>query len=365
MLAAIFDVILPATTAIVVSLGVMVFTALLFRLVRFLGRRSELASDLVKHAHLPTQTLLAIIAARIILVRYSKGDWVAPTRHVLLLALIAAVAWLLAALMLTVEETALERYRVDVSDNMRARRVHTQVSLVRRITIMVVSVLAVGAMLVTFPQARAAGTSVLASAGLVGIITALAAKSFFSNIIAGLQLAFGDALRLDDVVVVEGEWGRIEEMTLSYVVVKIWDERRLILPTEYFTTKPFQNWTRTSASVLGTIELDVDWTVPLDEMRAELERVVHGSELWDGRVCGLQVTNATGGYIQARALISAADSGKQWDLRCLVREALVTWVRREHPQSLPRMRAELAGADLQSSVTIPRQPNRQSAGRLG
>lgn len=360
MLAAIYDVILPATGAILVSLAAMVVAALGFRLLRFLGRHSELVSDLVKHAHLPTQSLLAVISARVIIDHYAAGDWVATAQHMLLLALIAAAAWLIAALMLVVEETAMERFRLDVSDNLDARRVHTQIGLVRRITLMVISVLALGAMLITFPQARAAGASVLASAGLVGILTALAAKSFFSNIIAGLQLAFGDALRLDDVVVVEGEWGRIEEITLSYVVVKIWDERRLILPTEYFTTRPFQNWTRTSASVLGTIEVDVDWTVPLDEMRAELERVVKGSELWDGRVCGLQVTEATGGYVRARALISAENSGKQWDLRCLVREALVTWVQREHPGSMPRMRAELAGTPSELRMSIPHQLDRQT-----
>lgn len=360
MLAALFDVILPATTAIAAALGSMVLAGLIFRLARFLGKRSELVTDLVRHSHWPTQALLAIVSARLILDHYSRGDWVAPTLHVLLLALIGVVAWLVAALILTIEETAMERFRVDVRDNLEARRIHTQISLVRRVTIMVVSVLALGAMLITFPQARAAGASLLASAGLVGILTALAAKSFFGNIIAGLQLAFSDALRIDDVVVVEGEWGRIEEMTLSYIVVKIWDERRLILPTEYFTTRPFQNWTRTQSSVMGTIELDVDWTVPLEEMRAELERVVHASELWDGRVCLLQVTEATGGWIQTRSLISASNSGNQWDLRCLVREALVTWVRHEHPQSMPRMRAELAGADLQPLSALPKQKDRQS-----
>lgn len=343
MLAALFDVILPATTAITVALAAMVLAGLIFKLLRFLCKGSELVCDLIKHAHWPVQTLLAVVSARLIIDRYSRGDWVAPTQHGLLLALIGVVAWLVAALVLTVEETAIERFRIDVADNLAARRIHTQISLIRRVTVFTVSVLALGGMLITFPQARAAGASLLASAGVVGILTALAAKSFFGNIIAGLQLAFSNALRLDDVVVVEGEWGRIEEMTLSYVVVKIWDERRLIMPTEYFTTKPFQNWTRSEASVLGTIELDVDWTVPLDEMRAELERVVHGSQLWDGRVCNLQVTEATGGQIQVRCLISAANSGNQWDLRCVVREALVTWVQREYPQAMPRMRAEIAG----------------------
>jgi hypothetical protein len=161
------------------------------------------------------------------------------------------------------------------------------------------------------------------------------------NLFAGLQLAFSDAIRLDDVVVVEGEWGRIEELTLSYVVVAIWDERRLVLPTSYFTTKPFQNWTRTRSQVLGTAELDVDWSAPIEAMRDELRRVCESSELWDGRVCVLQVTGAVGGTITVRALVSAHDAGTLWDLRCLVRERLVTWVWQRRRRALPTVRADV------------------------
>ena len=156
------------------------------------------------------------------------------------------------------------------------------------------------------PGVRALGASVLASAGLISVIAALAAQSTLGNVFAGLQLAFSDAVRVDDVVVVEGEWGRIEELTLTYVAVQIWDDRRLVLPTSYFTTKPFQNWTRTSSAVLGTAEIDVDWSVPVEPMRAELRAVCEGTELWDGRVCVLQVTDAVGGMIRLRALVSAA-----------------------------------------------------------
>ena len=208
-------------------------------------------------------------------------------------------------------------------DNRHARRVRTQVVLLRRLTIVVIVVLAVGVMLMTFPTVRGIGAGVLTSAGVVGVVAALAAQSLLGNVFAGLQLAFSDAVRLDDVVVVEGEWGRIEELTLSYVVVQIWDDRRLILPTSYFTSKPFQNWTRTEAAVLGTAEFDVDWSIPVQSMREELRRLVEGTELWDGRVCVLQVTDATGGTVKVRALVSAADAGSLWDLRCLVREHLV------------------------------------------
>jgi hypothetical protein len=230
---------------------------------------------------------------------------------------------------------------------------HTQVSVVRRVTVAVIAVIGVGAVLLTFPQARAAGASVLASAGIIGLVAALAAQTTLGNAIAGLQLAFGNALRLDDVVVVESEWGRIEEITLSYVVVRIWDDRRLILPSSYFTGTPFQNWTRNSSAVIGTVEFDVDWTVPVDEMRDAGRRFVEGSDRWDRRAYGLQITEATGGLVRARIMISAADSSALWDLRCLVREQMITWLQREHPSALPRQRAELHGTPVLLRAPVP------------
>jgi small-conductance mechanosensitive channel len=184
---------------------------------------------------------------------------------------------------------------------------------------------------------------VLASAGLISVVAALAAQSTLGNLFAGLQLAFSDAVRIDDVVVVDGEWGRIEELTLTYVALAIWDDRRLILPTSYFTTKPFQNWTRTGSAVLGTAEIDVDWSTPVEALRTELRSVCEGTELWDSRVCVLQVTEATGGNIRLRALVSAHDAAALWDLRCLVRERLVAYVWERHQHALPRVRAELDG----------------------
>jgi small-conductance mechanosensitive channel len=207
-----------------------------------------------------------------------------------------------------VDVAAITRYRVDVRDNRHARRVRTQVVVVRRVTVALISALAVAAMLMTFPSARAAGTSLLASAGILGVIAGLAAQSTLSNMFARLQIALTDWLRPDDVVVVEGEWGRIEDITLSYVVVHIWDDRRLIFPTSYFTQKPFQNWTRTESAILGTVEFDVDWAVPVDAMRDELRRIVEQTDLWDRRVSVLQVTDAVNGFVRVRALVSAADA---------------------------------------------------------
>ncbi|MGC9668142.1 mechanosensitive ion channel family protein [Planosporangium sp. 12N6] len=319
------------------------------RAVRRLGRRSLLLTALTEHSHRPLQltaTLLAVqIAVQPTTAYAADRPWRRILLHVLGLILIAATAWLVASLLLVLQDAALARFRMDVPDNRQARRIRTQVVMLRRITVAVVTVLAVGVMLMTFPSVRGVGATVLASAGVIGAVAALAAQSVLGNVFAGLQLAFSDAVRLDDVVVVEGEWGRIEEMTLSYVVVHIWDDRRLILPTSYFTTKPFQNWTRTQSAVLGTAEFDVDWSVPVQAVREEMRRMVEASDLWDGRVCVLQVTDATGGMVRLRALVSAANSGNLWDLRCLVREHLVAWVRDHRPTALPRLRAEVGDGD--------------------
>jgi small-conductance mechanosensitive channel len=261
-------------------------------------------------------------------------------------------------------DLALRRYRTDVSDNRHARRIHTQISVIRRIGIAGFAVLAMGAMLLTFPAFRAAGASVLASAGIAGVIAGLAAQSLLSNVFAGMQIVFSEALHLDDVVVVEKQWGRIEEITLTYVVVRIWDDRRLVLPTSYFLTTPFENWTRTEAAVIGAVELDLDWSVPVDSLRGELELALKENERWDGRTCTLQVTEATGSYVRIRALVSAHDAPTLWDLRCDVRERLVEWIRQEYPAALPKLRAEVAGpSPLQLETPMgPRESPPSGAG---
>jgi small-conductance mechanosensitive channel len=307
-----------------------------------LGRRSALAADLARTAHRPFRATLLLFAVQQAL-RARAGEFPGrdATLHTLVILFIAGFAWLVAALILVLEDVTLSRWRTDVPDNLRRRRIKTQVLILRRVTVAGIVVLAVGVALMTFPGIRALGASLLASAGLAGVIAALAAQTTLGNVFAGLQLAFSDAIKVDDVVVVEGEWGRIEELTLTYVSVQIWDDRRLLLPTSYFTSKPFQNWTRTGSAVLGTAELDVDWSVPIEGMRAELRAVCEGSKLWDGRVCVLQVTDAVGGSIRLRALVSAADAPSLWDLRCLVRERLVAWVWEHQRDALPRVRADV------------------------
>jgi small-conductance mechanosensitive channel len=321
------------------------------------GRRVHLLGELANRSHRPFQ-LLAVVYVLEIGLRSSglSGGWRGPVVHALDLVLIGAAAWLLTGLLFVIEDGALTRFRTDVRDNQQARTVHTQVQVIRRFTAVSVAVIAIGAMLMTFREARLVGTSLLASAGVAAAIAAFAAQTLLSNVFAGLQLAFGKSLRLDDVVVIDNEWGRIEDITLTYIVLHIWDDRRLILPTSYFTTHPFENWTRNESSLLGSVEFDLDWAVPVDDMREELRTVLTRTSEWDGRVSVLQVTDAVDGNVHLRALVSAPDAPTLWDLRCLVRERLVTWLREQHPEALPKTRAEV-GAEVRppgdGRITLP------------
>jgi small-conductance mechanosensitive channel len=215
------------------------------------------------------------------------------------------------------------------------RRMRTQLKLIRRLVNVLIGVIAVGVVLFSFPEVRAVGTSVLASAGIQSHVAGLAAHSTLGNLVAGIQLVYSDAIRVGDVVVVEDEWGTIGEITLTYVVLYIWDERRLILPATYFTTQPFTNWTRKSDLIKGTIFLDVDWRVPIRELRAKFMEIVNSAETWDGRGANMVVYDATGGHVTVRFTVSSKDSDDIWDLRCHVREELVVWLQSNHPDALP------------------------------
>jgi small-conductance mechanosensitive channel len=259
------------------------------------------------------------------------------------IVLIIAIAWLLVKLILVCETVILTRYRVEDKDNLEARKIYTQVRIIRRILIFVIALVAFSAILMSFARFRRLGTGILASAGVAGIVVGFAAQRTLGNLLAGIQIALTQPLRLDDVVIVENEWGWIEEITLTYIVVRIWDLRRLVLPISYFLEKPFQNWTRTSADLIGSVYLYVDYTVPVQEIREEVLRILKNSA-WDGRVWGLQVTDATEHSMQLRAIMSAPDSSTAWDLRCEVREKLIDFMRTKHPEALPRFRADLQGS---------------------
>jgi small-conductance mechanosensitive channel len=232
----------------------------------------------------------------------------------------------------------LNRYDFNSEDNLDARKVYTQFKIIERIINFIIIILALSLALMTFDGIRKLGISLLASAGLAGIIIGFAAQKLLATILAGLQIAITQPIRLDDVVIIENEWGWIEEITLTYVVVRIWDKRRLIVPTTYFIEKPFQNWTRNSADILGTVFIYADYTLPIDEVRKELTRILESDSNWDGKVNVLQVTNAMENTIEIRVLVSASDSPTAWNLRVNVREKLIKFLQKKYPESLPKTR---------------------------
>lgn len=263
-------------------------------------------------------------------------------------AIIFCATWLLIRAINTVREVILSQYDMDMKDNLKARKVYTQFRVLERIIIFIVILIAIAIALMTFDGIRRIGVSLFASAGVAGIILGFAAQKLIGSILAGFQIALTQPIRIDDVVIVENEWGWIEEITLTYVVVRIWDKRRLIVPTTYFIEKPFQNWTRVSADILGTVFIYTDYMVPVDELRNAFMKMLKESGLWDGKTGVMQVTNATDRSLEIRALMSAVDSPTAWDLRVYVREKLIQYVQQHYPESLPRTRIEMPGSSNQS-----------------
>lgn len=305
-------------------------------LVRFVARRRyrRTLTKLHENCHKPFMAVLVVAANYIVLFEY-ENRFVAGIRHALLLVLIVVAAWLVIRVLFVIEDFALQRLNMDVPDNRRIRRLRTQVALIRRLTGAAITIIAIASMFMTFSELRTLGASLLASAGIVGVIAGLAAQTTLTNVFAGMQLALTDSLRYDDVVVVEGEWGRIEEMTLTYVVVHLWDERRLVLPTTYFTKTPFQNWTRHETRVIGAVQLHLDYRAPVEVLRTEAQRIVEASDLWDRREWVLQVVDSTQLTMVVRVLASAADAPSAWDLRCEIREKLIVFMRDNYPEYLP------------------------------
>ena len=257
--------------------------------------------------------------------------------------LIVAITVVLFQAVKTAQEMLLLRFDITASNNLRARKLYTQVHLLGRVAYVAIGLFAVACILMLFQQVRHVGTSLLASAGIMGIIAGVAGQKTLANLIAGFQIALAQPIRQDDVVIVEGEWGRIEEITLSYVVVHIWDDRRLVLPLTYFVEKPFQNWTRSSAQLLGSVFIWVDYSFPLAEARKALARIIESSPLWDRRFWNLQVTDASERTMQLRVLATSEDSSKSWDLRCEIREKFIAYIQEHHPRSLPVVRAQVVG----------------------
>ncbi|MET9036217.1 mechanosensitive ion channel family protein [Streptomyces mirabilis] len=255
----------------------------------------------------------------------------------LTLILIGSAAWLVIRIATAIVETSYTRYANAHRDPARVRRVRTQVTLIQRVVSAIVAVVAVASMLLTFPAMRAAGASLLASAGILGIVAGVAAQSTLANLFAGLQIAFGDMVRLGDTVVVDGEWGTVEEITLTFLTVRTWDERRITMPVSYFTSKPFENWSRGTPQMTGIVFFHVDHSAPVEAMREQLRDILRECPAWDGRDYGLAVTDSTPNTMQVRALVTAKDADDIWTVRVTVRERMIRWLTDVHPYALPRV----------------------------
>ncbi|WP_327266742.1 mechanosensitive ion channel family protein [Streptomyces sp. NBC_01232] len=293
---------------------------------------------LLRRCRLPFQVVLCTSLLR---ASYRQAG-ILPGHHLgvgrfLTLVLIASAAWLAVRIATAAVDSTYARYAAVTEDDARVRRVRTQVTLIHRVVTALVVVVAVAAMLLTFPPMRAVGASLLASAGVLGIVAGIAAQASLSNLFAGLQIAFGDTVRIGDTVVVDKEWGRVEEITLTFLTVRTWDERRITMPVSYFTSKPYENWSRGGAQMTGTVFWHLDHSAPIGLMRDRLQDILKEIPEWDGRGGGLAVTDTTPHTVQVRAVVTAKDADDLWTLRCAVRERLITWLVAHHPYALPHI----------------------------
>lgn len=335
-----------AVAAGIVLAGVVVILVVLSLVIAATTRRVPSVRAFFQRIRARLGAVMLIAGLWVVCAASAPGDqpWWPVLERGFLIVLILGCGWLISAVGTFGLTRAINRLD-DEAPTAEVRRMRTQLTLVRRLVAVLIAVIAFGAVLFTFPEVQAIGAGVLASAGVISIVAGLAAQSTLGNLLAGIQIAFSDSVRVGDVVVVEGEWGRIGEITLTYVVVYIWDERRLVLPCTYFTTQPFETWTRHSDKVLGTVYMDLDWRVPIADVRTKFDEIIEGTEDWDRRASSVLVTGSQGGLVTLRFLVSAADSGAQWRLRCLVREEMIGWLQREHPEALPTTRVRMEGAD--------------------
>lgn len=332
-----------AVIFIVLYIGARIATRILARVTH----RLPFLGELVTQCKPPLHLLIPLFGLQTV---WSTAPdellFIDSLRHLTALAIIATFTWLGLRVARTVEIVIARKNPVNISDNLNARRIQTQTRVLVQTIGFFVLIFGAAAMLMTFPGARQFGTSILASAGVAGLAVGFAAKPVLGNLIAGLQIAITQPIRLDDVVIVEGEWGRIEEITGTYVVIKIWDERRLVVPLQWFIENPFQNWTRTNADLIGAVFFWLDYTVPLEPLRKEFNRLLQEvPQLWDGRVSVLQVTDTSETAIQVRILASSANSSKGFDLRCYLREKMINYIAANFPDTLPQLRANVLEND--------------------
>lgn len=338
--------------------AVLAASLLLYRWVHALMLRlfpdRTVIGHVIRAAFGPMQLVVPTLLIELVLNLADDGlPHIALARQLDTLLLIAALTFVITHTIGAFGDWMLRHYRLDVVDNLAARSVHTQTRVLVRSASLLIGLIGLSAALMTLPAVRKIGVSLLASAGVAGLAIGLAAKSVLGNLLAGVQIAITQPIRIDDVLIINGEWGRVEEITATYVVIAIWDQRRMIVPLQWFIENPFQNWTRCSADLMGTVFLWLDFGVSLDGLKAEVQRIVEAAPEWDRRVCGVQVTDSDQRAMQVRVLVSSADSGRNFDLRCKVREGLYAWLRREYPEALPRLRLEGEGGAPASPLASP------------
>ena len=346
----------------VAGVAALALHLLVFRTLFRLGWKDRLGREIRDRCRWPSRWTVAVLAmlAALPATELSPG-LTDKLQHGLTVTAIVTATWWLTRLLIAVEIATLAGLDIDPEGpyDGPARRKQTQVILLRRVGTALIVILASGAVLLTFDEARSLGTSLLASAGILGIVAGVAAQSTLGNVIAGIQIAVAEPIKIDDVVVVEGEWGNIEEISLTYVVVKIWDRRRLVLPTSYFVNTPFTNWSRNGTQIIGAVSWHLDHRTPVDALRQEFHRFVQDSELWDGDIASLQVIDTDPDTVHVRGIVTASDSTRLWNLRCDVREALLAWLRDTHPESLPATRileAPAAPSRRRRKATSTRRP---------
>lgn len=334
----------------------LVAHAIVFWILHRLARRkgSVVGHSLVSHGERPTRWIFPLFAVLVILPGLPlPSKAMDAMEHITGLGLIAASAWLVILVVEIFSDLLSGRYRIDVANNLEARRIQTQLQMLHRVVVILVTLITIAIMLMTFPAIKHIGESLLASAGLATLVVGIAMKGTLSNLIAGIQIAFAQPFRIEDAVVIEGEWGWIEEIGTMYVVVRIWDLRRLVVPLSYFLDHPFQNWTRTGADLLAHCYIYTDYSVPIEALRAELRKICESTKLWNGKVCVLQVSQLEQFTVQLRALMDARNSSDAWDLRCLVREGLINFLHTNYPGSLPRYRGDFQTASPETGRNHP------------
>ena len=350
----------PWARVALMLVAALVVAVVIFNVLRFAARRvlrpDAVLATVLQRCERPFETLLPLLALQFALMSASLGlpqtVWFKALHHAVTVAIYVALTWLAIRAVSGVEQAINLRHPVNVEDNLRARQVQTQARVLSRSAMFLIGVLGAALILMTFPKVQAFGASILASAGVAGLVIGLAARPVLGNLLAGLQIALAQPIRLDDVLIIQNEWGRVEQITGTFVVLKIWDERRLVIPLQWFIENPFQNWTRTSSQILGTVFLYVDYGLPVAPLRAELDRLVHGAPEWDKRVFVLQVTDADQRTMQLRILVSSRNSGLNFDLRCRVREGLIDFLQRNYPQHLPRLRVDTGPSDAPTGEPV-------------